>query len=94
MTYRIDTREDSERLVLEVQGLLDRRALSDLRERCAAPVLRGLSVRLVLRLGTEIEFGGLEELAGLRAVEVVAEAPFLKRWLERRSAEGKRSRRS
>jgi hypothetical protein len=94
VTYRIDAREDFETLVLEVQGLLDRKALSDLRERCAAPVLRGLSVRLVLRLGTEVEFGGLEELAGLQGVEVVAEAPFLKRWLERRSEQRKRSRRS
>ena len=94
MTYRIDTREDSERLVLEVQGLLDRKALSDLRVRCTAPVLRGLSVRLVLRLGTEVELGCLEELAGLRGVVIVAEAPFLKRWLERRGAERKRKGRA
>lgn len=94
MTYRIDTRVDSGRLVLEVQGLLDQKALSDLRELCAAPSRRGSSVRLVLRLGTEVEFGGLEELAGLHGVEVVAEAPFLKRWLERWSEERQRSRRS
>lgn len=91
MTYRIDAREESGTVVLEVQGQLDRGAFSDVRARLTAPVLRGLRVRLVLRLGTEVELGCVEELAGLEGVDVIAEAPFLKRWLERRGAERKRA---
>ncbi len=93
MTYRIDTREDSGWVVLEVQGLLDRKALSEVRASCSAPVLRGRPVRLVLLQGTEIEAGYIEELAGLQGVELIAEAPFLRSWLERRRAGRKRSRR-
>jgi hypothetical protein len=47
-------------------------------------------VRLVLRLGTEVEPGCIEELAGLQGVELVADAPYLRRWLEGRRAEHER----
>ena len=84
MTYRVDTRDEGGTVVLELQGLLDRKALSEIRIHCTTPVLRGLPVRLVVRFGTEVEPGCLQELARLPGVELVAEAPFLRRWLERR----------
>jgi hypothetical protein len=87
VTYRMDAKNDGGAVVLELQGLLDRKALAEIRTHCASRVLRGLSVRLVLRLGTELEAGCLEELAGLQGVELIAEAPFLRRWLEGRRSE-------
>jgi hypothetical protein len=91
MTHRIDSRDEGGRLVIEFQGVLDRRALSSIRVSCTTSVLRGVPVLLVLCLGTEVESGCLEELTGLQGVEVVAQAPFLRRWLERRGAADARS---
>jgi len=90
MTYRIDARDGGGRVVVEFQGALDRAALADIRTRCTTPVLQGLPVRLVLRLGTEVEPGCVEELAGLQGVELVADAPYLRRWLDGRRAEHER----
>jgi hypothetical protein len=83
VTHRIDTRNDGSRVVLEFQGILDRKALSEVRAHCAPLVLQNVHVRLVLLVGTEVEPGCLEELAGLQGVDLVAEAAFLRVWLER-----------
>lgn len=75
MTFRI---EDSEGEPLQFEGVLDREALAALRRR-----LEGRP-RLVLRRGTTVEpdcWDGLRSLG----VQVVAESPYLARWLEPKS---------
>ncbi|MBI5491269.1 MAG: hypothetical protein HY905_28320 [Deltaproteobacteria bacterium] len=87
MTHRIDIRNEAGAVVLEVQGLLDRKALSEVRSHCSAPVLRQSPVRVVLRTGTDVDPGCLEELLGLEGVEVAAEAPYLRVWIAGRRTE-------
>jgi hypothetical protein len=63
--------------VIEFQGLLDRDALAALR--AAAEPAAG-AVRLVLKAGTEVDRACLAELRTI-AAEIVAESPYLARWM-------------
>jgi hypothetical protein len=65
-----------------VEGMLDIRALGDVLARCRATSAE----RLVLRAGTSVSADCIETLAGLD-LEVVAESPYLARWLDRARAE-------
>jgi len=65
-----------------IEGLLDSEALESVLARCRASSVR----RLVLRAGMEVPPECMASLAGL-GVEVVAESPYLARWLERARAE-------
>ena len=65
-----------------IEGLLDREALLDALARCRA----SSATRLVLRAGTVIRAECIATLAEL-GIEVVAESPYLARWLERARAE-------
>jgi hypothetical protein len=82
MTYRLDTRRQGGRVILYFQGVLDRTAMSEIRAQAGAPVLLGVPLRLVLLARTEVESDCMHELARLPGVEVVAQDPFLRRWLE------------
>jgi hypothetical protein len=78
MTYRIDIGDGAAGRTLEFQGLLDRGAIEEIRrraERARAPV------RVVLRAGTEVAAGALPALRAIDGLSVVAESPFLSRWL-------------
>ncbi len=77
MAYRIHERTESGSRWLELEGHLDRSALADVIAFCK--VVR--PVKLVLRAGTDVSTDVLQELLGLR-LRVVAESPFLARWLE------------
>jgi hypothetical protein len=68
-----------------VVGLLDEAALADVIARCRATSAR----RLVLRAGTIVRAECIATLAGLD-LEVVAESPYLARWLERARADLRR----
>lgn len=65
-----------------VVGLLDEEALADVLARCRASSAR----RLVLREGTLVRAECIATLAALD-LEVVAESPYLARWLERARAD-------
>jgi hypothetical protein len=65
-----------------VVGLLDEEALADVLARCTATSAR----RLVLRAGTIVRAECIPTLAALE-LEVVAESPYLARWLEWARAE-------
>jgi hypothetical protein len=78
MPYRIDTVRTQVAVVLAFQGLVDEGALADLRVRIAA---LSAPVRLLLRAGTEVDPGCIAALRRLPAAELVAESPFLARWL-------------
>lgn len=78
MTYRIDI-AGGPVPELRVQGIVDRAALAGLREAAA----RSGVARIVLIAGTEVEAPCVAELRALG--EVVAESPFLARWLEQPS---------
>jgi hypothetical protein len=64
------------------EGLLDTEALGDVLARCRATSAE----RLVLRAGTVVRAECIAILAALD-IEVVAESPYLARWLERARAE-------
>lgn len=72
MTYRIDLDGPA---TLAFQGLLDAAALADLRARITP------GTHVVLRAGTEVDVELVDELRLLRAASVVAESPFLARWI-------------
>ncbi len=78
MTYRIDLTREEQELVFSFQGILDATALADLRARTALSVA---PVRLVFRAGTEVELACLSDLRALPVRSIVAESPFLSRWL-------------
>lgn len=78
MAHRMDVRCVNGCTILEFQGLLDPDALALVRA-AAGPDPSG-AVRLLLRAGTEVDRGCLEGLRAL-AVEIVAESPYLARWL-------------
>jgi hypothetical protein len=80
VTHRLDIRQAAQALVLEFEGLLDLDALAALHAVVAAARDGGRTVRIVLRHGTEVERPCVAALRALGA-EVVAEAPYLARWL-------------
>ena len=63
------------------EGLLDAQALEDMLARCRATSAE----RLLLRAGTVVRPECVASLAALD-IEVVAESPYLARWLERARA--------
>lgn len=67
-----------------VVGVLDEVALADVLARCRASSAR----RLVLRAGTVVRAECIAILAGLD-LEVVAESPYLARWIERTRADAR-----
>lgn len=73
MTYRIDPDGASG---LAFQGVLDHAALADLRAR----VVPGRT-RLSLRTGTAVDPLLIDALRALPVAALVAESPFLARWL-------------
>ncbi len=75
MAHRVDVRYAGGCRILEFQGLLDPEALAMVRAAAGPGV-----ARLVLRAGTEVDRACLEGLRAL-AVEIVAESPYLARWL-------------
>jgi len=78
MTHRLDFHKLDGATVLEFQGLLDQAALQVLHAAIAGTP-RGRA-RIVLRAGTEVERACLQGLRALDA-EVVAESPYLARWI-------------
>ena len=89
MTYKIDSAGRTDNLTtLAFEGVLDRAALADLASRCEARLRQGAVVRVWLRAGTQVETGILDELLQIKGISVVAEAPFLARWI---ASCGKRS---
>lgn len=82
MTHRIDMRQDQETVVFELHGLVDADALSSLRSTVSLVRRGGAPVRVVLRAGAEVERSCLPGLRVLDA-DVVAESPYLARWLAR-----------
>lgn len=81
MTYRIDFRPAADGHRLEVHGLVDAAALAAIR--AALRVGGAGKLRVVLERGCEVDHAVLEELGRLPGVELVAESPFLARWLGR-----------
>ena len=82
MVHRIDIGRQAVPTI-EFQGLLDGAALFEIRRH-----VRGLTlakpyarVRLVLKTGTEVDPSCVDALRQLDAVDLVAEAGFLARWL-------------
>lgn len=81
MTHRIEQRGHSGAgATFEVQGLLDRAAVEELRVAVEATIERGGAARIVLCAGTEVDRACLPALCRLRA-QVVAESPYLARWI-------------
>jgi hypothetical protein len=80
MTYKIDAKRAADGYRLEVQGLVDAAALDGIRAAIAA---RAGTLRVVLREGCQVEPAILLELRRLERVELIAESPFLARWLGR-----------
>lgn len=68
-----------------VVGLLDEESLADVLARCRA----SSATRLILGAGTVVRSECIATLADLD-IEVVAESPYLARWLERARAERRR----
>ena len=69
-----------------VEGVLDREALGHVLARCRA----SSATRLALQAGTVVQAECMATLAELD-MEIVAESPYLARWLERARA-GRRQR--
>jgi hypothetical protein len=90
MGYRIHEVTESAETTLQFEGLLDEAALAELRARISAG-RRTMPVRIVLRTGTEVAPACVEEVASLPVAGVVAESPYLSRWLDAARAEGRRS---
>lgn len=81
MTHRIHRVSPPEQaVVLEFQGLLDAAALAPLEDAVAIAAANGCRARIVLREGSEIDRACLARLAALDA-EIVAETPYLARWI-------------
>jgi hypothetical protein len=82
VTHRIDVRNEGETVLFEFHGLLDAEAMASIDAAVAFARTRGGAVRIVLRAGTEVERA---LLPGLRALDatVVAESPYLARWIAR-----------
>lgn len=78
MTYRIVTKAAAGEQRLEVHGHLDAAALEGIRAAIAAG---RAGTRVVLKEGCHVEPAILEELRQLEGVELVAESPYLARWL-------------
>ena len=81
MTYRINSTGQKAEAILGFEGVLDRGALVDLRARCKALLERGGKVRVLLRKGTQVETGVLDELSRIEGIALSAEAPFLASWI-------------
>ena len=81
MTFRIDATASADAFRLEVQGLVDAAALEAIRE--AIREGRAGPLRLVLKQGCQVEPAILPVLRSLEGIELVAESPFLARWLGR-----------
>lgn len=81
MTYKIDAKAEANGYRLEVQGLVDAAALDGIR--AAIPAGRAGTLHVVLKEGCQVVPAVLEELRRLERVELVAESPFLARWLGR-----------
>ncbi len=77
MTHRIETKIAADGTRLEVEGLVDAAALAGI---CAAIRARR-ACRVVLKEGCQVEPAILEALGWLKGVDIVAESPFLARWL-------------
>ena len=88
MAHRVDVGCADGCRILEFQGLLDPDALAMVRAAAGPP---GAAVRLVLRAGTEVDRACLEGLRALGA-EIVAESPYLARWLSDCGCAGERAR--
>lgn len=82
MTYRISSAGQAPETILDFEGVLDRAALVDLAARCEALARRGTKVRVLLRTGTRVETGILDELTRLEGISLSAESAFLARWIE------------
>jgi hypothetical protein len=80
VTHRIDVCRREGAVTFEVQGLLDAPALAALEASVAAAVGSGSPVRVVLKIGTDVDRTCLPLLRALHA-EVVAESPYLARWI-------------
>jgi hypothetical protein len=80
VTHRIDVGRREGAITFEVQGLLDAEALAALEASVAAAVGSGSSVRVVLKVGTEVDRACLPLLRALDA-ELVTESPYLARWV-------------
>ena len=80
MTHRLDIQRTRQAVTYEFQGLLDPAAFEELRADVERAVADGVSVRVHLREGTEVERACV---AGLRALgaELVAESAYLARWI-------------
>jgi hypothetical protein len=78
----MDVRREGETVLFEFQGLLDAAALASIDAAVAFARAGGGQVWIVLRAGTEVERSCLP---GLRALDgkVVAESPYLARWIAR-----------
>ncbi len=85
MTHKLDVSRRDRTVVLDFQGLLDAAALEPLEAAVGIARADGARARIVLRAGTEVERSCLSRLAAIEA-EVVAEVPYLARWLEEAKA--------
>ncbi|HET9552865.1 MAG TPA: hypothetical protein VFP50_07845 [Anaeromyxobacteraceae bacterium] len=82
MTYKIDANFAADGYRLEVHGLVDLTALVGIRGaiRVGRAGQAG-KLRLVLKEGCQVEPAAMDELRRLDGVELIAESPFLARWL-------------
>jgi hypothetical protein len=80
VTHRLDIRETPSSVTLEFEGFLDPAALEKLRAALESAAARGAAVRVVLREGTDVDRACVDGLRAL-AAEVVAESPYLARWI-------------
>jgi hypothetical protein len=81
MTYKIHQTGPEDERTLTFEGTLDRAALADLASRFESERRHAGSVRVWLRVGTQVEAGVLDELVRLEGMSLSAEAPFLARWI-------------
>jgi hypothetical protein len=80
VTHRLDVRKQPKAITLEFQGLLDDAALEELRTAVQLASRSAAEIRVLLRELTIVERGCIAGLRSLGA-EVVAESPYLARWL-------------
>ncbi len=90
MAYRIHADDSDGKSILSFHGDLDQAALGDLKRRVLERAEKGRSVQVILRTGTNVEPGIVDELVRMRGASLETESSFLKYWIERaRNQNGK-----
>lgn len=80
MTHRIDVERANGSVTFELEGLVDAAGCATLEACVALARAEGAHVRIVLRVGTQVDRACLPALRALDA-ELVARSPFLASWI-------------